>query len=84
MCSEPPSRSRGLAQDIDEGNRDGPLTFDEAIAFTEGLKLASMDRPVIVDKEAGDCQLGDLLPDRRLLGRRTAHDPPKRPISIDF
>ena len=55
MCSEAPSRSRGLAQDIDEETRDGPLTFDEALVYTEGLKLVTMDHPIIVDKETSDC-----------------------------
>ena len=60
MCSEAPSRSLGLAKDIDEETRDGPLTFDEALVYTEGLKLVTMDRPIIVDKETGDCKVGDL------------------------
>ena len=41
----------GIYHVIDEETRDGPLTFDEAFVYTEGLKLVTMDRPIIVDKE---------------------------------
>ena len=38
MASNPPQRSISLAQSVDDRNLDGSVTFEEAIANTEGLK----------------------------------------------
>ena len=60
MASQPPQRAMSLAQSIDEGNLDGSVTWDETISSTEGMKVVFMEKPVVVNKEPGHIQIGNL------------------------
>ncbi|CAE6965865.1 unnamed protein product, partial [Symbiodinium natans] len=62
MASVPPQRPISLAQSLHEDHDilDGPLTFEEAIANTEGMKVIFLDRAMVVHKPVGSVQIGDL------------------------
>ena len=50
MASVAPHRSISLAQSVDETNLDGSITWDEAIANTDGVGVVGLERPMIVNK----------------------------------
>eukprot|EP00973_Karenia_brevis_P089485 12397993-Karenia_brevis.AAC.1 len=60
MASEVPTRVETLAQSIDGANRDGAMTWEEAISLTEGLKFVWLEKPIVVHKEPGTTKIGDL------------------------
>ena len=60
MASNPPQRSISLAQSVDDRNLDGSVTFEEAIANTEGLKTLQLEKPIIVHKPVGNIKVADL------------------------
>ncbi|CAE7362365.1 unnamed protein product [Symbiodinium sp. CCMP2592] len=60
MASSIPSRPVSLAQNEHSGSLDGSMTFEEAMANTDGLKVITLEKPMIVHKEPGFVSIGDL------------------------
>ena len=60
MASAPPTRPVSLAQSIDDSNLDGAVTWDEAVANTDGMKILVLDKPMVVNKPPGQITIGSL------------------------
>ena len=60
MASAPPTRPVSLAQSIDDSNLDGAVTWDEAVANTDGMKILFLDKPMVVNKPPGQITIGSL------------------------
>jgi hypothetical protein len=46
-----------LGQHYEDDQRDGPMTFPEAVTHCECLTLVPLDKAIVVDKAAGPLQL---------------------------
>ncbi|CAE7615960.1 unnamed protein product [Symbiodinium sp. CCMP2592] len=60
MASLPPQRSVSLAQSMNEATLDGTTTWEEAIGITDGMKIMTLDKPLVVNKPIGAIKIGDL------------------------
>ena len=60
MASLPPQRPVSLAQSMNESNLDGTVTWEEAIGITDGMKIMTLDKPLVVNKPVGAIKIGDL------------------------
>ena len=57
-------------QEMRDDARDGRITWDEARSATEGLKIDAVKRPIVVHKDPGCVQIGD-LPLRQTIGQHS-------------
>ncbi len=60
MASQPAPKVQCLAQVVDEENLDAKLTFEEALCCTDGMRLVSQAKPLVVNKPVGSCKIADL------------------------
>ena len=62
MASDPAAGANvvGVARALELADQDGALTFGEAMAAVQPLKLVSLPTPIIVRREPGEVKVADL------------------------
>ena len=60
MASASASDARNLVQNLFEEGDDGATTFQEALLYTEALKLSQLQKPLVTKKAAGAIGVGQL------------------------